>query len=158
MRHILATTVLLFGLAHTAQADIYVSYDSKNEPHYSDTPTPGSKLVSTSTPRVPTPATSAPAATPNASGGLPPGLAASNARITANQAQDAAARSVQQDLAAKRAADCTKAKERYEKSIRAERIYTDTESGREFMTTEEADAVRVRNKLAVEQNCGPASR
>lgn len=65
---------------------------------------------------------------------------------------------MQQDVAAKRAEECTKAKERYEKSIRAERIYTDTERGREFMSSAEADEVRVRNKLAVDKNCGPSGR
>jgi len=149
MRPLLVLTAALVLAPLAAQADVYRWVDTGGEVHYSDRPVEGAELVSTSSPRPPTPASEAPrriASTPDA------GTAVDE------QASREAARAVARDLAAKRAADCTEAKARYEKSLKARRIFRTLENGeREYLSDAEADQVRVANRAAMDSACGPST-
>jgi len=148
----LALIALAFLLAPLgAQADVYRWVDSRGEVHYSDRPVEGAVLVKTASPRPPSPSDAAPsrvAATPYVA---PP--------VSPEQATRAAGQAVAQDLARKRAEECTEAKARYEKSLQARRIFRTLENGeREYLTDAEADQVRVTNRAAMDAACGPAPR
>jgi len=147
-----ALIALAFVLApFCAQADVYRWTDATGEVHYSDRPVEGAVLVKTANPRPPSPGDSAPsrvAATPYVA---PP--------TSPEQATRDAEQAVAQDLAAKRARECTEAKARYEKSLQARRIFRTLENGeREYLTDAEADQVRVTNRATMDAACGPAPR
>lgn len=149
MRPLLLLTAVFVLLPLAARADVYRWVDAGGEVHYSDRPREGAELVRMTSPRPPSPADEAPrrvASTPDATAAVD------------EQASREAARAVAQDLAAKRAADCTDAKARYDKSLKARRIFRTLENGeREYLSDAEADQVRVANRAAMDAACGPST-
>jgi hypothetical protein len=77
--------------------------------------------------------------------------ASANARL----GQDAAKAAVEKDVGALRAEECKQAKEKYQKSIEAHRLYRVNQAGeREYFTDAEKDQARLSARLAVERSCG----
>lgn len=145
----LALALLLTPLA--AQADVYRWVDSNGQEHYSDQPVEGAELIRTTAPRPPSASRSAPVPTPAAS----PAASAPAGSVVASRDTE---RAVAKDLAAQRAKDCTEAKERYDKSLRARRIFRTLENGeREYLSDADADKVRVDNRTAMDTACGKAT-
>ena len=141
--------LVLIGASALAQADVYRWVDAQGEVHYSDRWVPGSVLIKVERPRAtPAAAASTQAAEQNR-------LAVTNDRINAQQAQNAAARAVQRDVQEARTAQCKEAKERYEKSIQARRIFRTGKDGeREYLSDAEADEWRLKARSEMQQACG----
>jgi hypothetical protein len=133
-----------------AQADVYRWVDARGEVHYSDRWVPGSELIKVERSRAtPAAAASARAAEQNR-------LAVTNDRITAQQAQNSDARAVQRDVQEARTSQCKEAKERYEKSVQARRIFrTGKEGEREYLTDAEADEWRLKARSEMQEACAP---
>ncbi len=142
-----------------ALADVYRSVDAQGHVLYSDSYTPGAELVRSGGSRnlpmsqgssltaAPKPAATPATATKTADG---PGQKADSQLATAD-----AARSVQSDLAKSRDEQCKDAKDRYEKSIAAHRLYTVAADGsRQFLSTDDIEKNRIQNKLQMDQLCG----
>jgi Domain of unknown function (DUF4124) len=148
-----AAVIVMIALAplSVAFADVYRSIDAQGHVLYSDTPTPGAQLVRTTGAHhslmsgfTDTPVASAKPAAPAAKG---------DDQHDA-KAEQAAARSVQNDVAQTRAEQCKKAQDAYEKSVQARRIYNVGADGeRTYLSDEEADKARVNNKLQVDELC-----
>lgn len=152
MRPLVLAALAFVLVPFCAQADVYRWTDPSGEVHYSDRPVEGAVLVKTANPRPPSPGDSAApsrvAATPYVA---PP--------TSPEQVTREAEQAVAQDLAARRARECTEAKARYEKSLQARRIFRTLENGeREYLTDAEADQVRVTNRATMDAACGPAPR
>ena len=141
----------LFALAALAMlrvvgaGEIYCNHEGKD---CSDRPWPGAVTVHTANAAEPQPAT-APADSP---GKAPPAPdSAANERLRA----DAQRNAVQKDVAATRAEQCKTAKEKYEKSIEARRLYRVGKDGeREYYTDAEADEARLTAKRDMDSACG----
>jgi len=141
----------LFALAALAMlrvvgaGEIYCNNQGKD---CSDRPWPGAIIVHTANPGEPQPAT-APADAPGKS---PPATdAAANDRLHAEAQRTA----VQKDVASARAEQCKSAKEKYEKSIEARRLYRMGKDGeREYYTDAEADEARLTAKRDMDSACG----
>jgi hypothetical protein len=144
------TTIVLIvaglaGLGVAGAGDIFCN----NQGHdCSDRWSPGATLVRTSA--APPPASAAPATSAAA-----PTDASANARL----GLDASRTAVQKDVSAARAEQCKQAKEKYEKSVEARRVYRMNSAGeREYLTDAEADQARLNARLEMERSCGnPAS-
>lgn len=146
MRHLISATLcalLLTAVCTTAQADVYRWKDAGGVWHYSDTPVPGAERVSgrakPPVPRAATPAVASAARQPVET--LPPPTSE-----TANQ--------VRQEVAQVRAEECKKAREAYDKSVRARRIYKTNEAGqRVYLNNAEADAARLAARSEMDSAC-----
>lgn len=155
MRKLLLILPLVASLGVAQAGDVYMTRDAQGNPHYSDKPIEGAELVSTGKPRPPTP----PAAEAARKATAQSQLAASNARISEQQAAANTAKTVQQDVADVRQKQCAEAKTRYEKSIQARRLYKELANGeREYLSDADADAMRVSNKQVMDEACGAAAR
>ena len=65
---------------------------------------------------------------------------------------------VQKDVNAVRAEQCKQAKEKYQKTITAHRLYKENKAGeRVYLTAEEIDQARLSDKLEVDRACGTPS-
>jgi hypothetical protein len=136
-------------LSHVAQADVYRWIDAQGRVQYSDRPIPGAERVSSSTKLPGGDATAAAAAAERDR------LKAAATQLQSQGAATAKQETVQQDVAAARADQCKQAQERYDKSVRARRIFRTNEKGeREFLTDADADAARITAKNAVNEACG----
>jgi hypothetical protein len=142
-----AVFAILSLLPLAAVADVYRSVDAQGHVLYSDTPTPGAERIrSSGTDHLIGAATPTPAARPApAAKANPPPDATRQAEV---------ARAVQSDVQQNRAEQCKKARDAYQKSVQARRIYNDGPDGeRQYLTDDEAEKVRVNNKLAVDELC-----
>lgn len=151
MRYLTARFLIIAALCGTGAAgagDIYCN----NQGHdCSDRPTPGSTMVRTtsSTPAAASEAPTPQSPTPGASNA--PVDAGANARLS----QDASRQAVQKDVAAARAAQCKDAKDKYEKSVAARRVYRMNKAGeREYLTDAETEQTRLNARLEMDQVCG----
>jgi len=73
----------------------------------------------------------------------------------ARLSQDASRTAVQKDVAATRAAQCKQAKDVYQKSVEARRVYRINKAGeREYLSDAEADQARLNARLDMERSCG----
>ncbi|MGH8209860.1 MAG: DUF4124 domain-containing protein [Steroidobacteraceae bacterium] len=153
LRPVAITALLVAGICGVAYADVYRWVDDHGEAHYTDRWVPGAELIKSSKPRPLTPDSSADRPlspdqnkTPTASqNGL------------SKQQQQAAEQAVRQDVAKTKEAQCKQAKDRYEKSIEARRLYKPAKDGdtdRQYMTDEEADAYRLQARNDVTLACG----
>lgn len=143
----LAIATALVGIISTAYADVYRSTDAQGHVQYSDRWVPGSTLIKSTTPRN---TTSTPA--PDQQDKQ---VAASNARIDEQLAQEEAERKVKQDVAANKAQQCKEATEAYDKAVRARRIIrAGKEAEREYLSEEEADAYRTQLLMRRREVCG----
>ena len=141
----------LFSLAALAMlrvvgaGEIYCNNQGKE---CSDRPWPGAITVHTPNPGEPQPA-STPAEAPGK--GAPAVDAAANDRLRAEAQRSA----VQKDVAATRAEQCKAAKEKYEKSIEARRLYRLGKDGeREYLSDAEVDEARLAAKQELDTACG----
>jgi hypothetical protein len=138
----------------TAQGgDVYKYVDSQGRTHYTDRPMPGAERVSAATQRPPEAAAKTYAQQQSTQNRQ---LADSNQRIAAQQGDARAREQVAKDLEATRAERCKKAREDYNRSIEARRMYKDGPNGtRTYLTDAEIAASRVEAQKAVESICGP---
>jgi hypothetical protein len=158
MRSVAITSLILAGICGVARADVFRWVDEHGEPHYSDRWVPGSELIKSSKPHPPGPDSGAAPRPVQQSK-----IAASAQNASAQVKEQASAQAVKKDVANARDAQCKKAKDRYEQSIQARRIYKpSTEKGgdREYMSDAEADAYRLQARNDVQDTCGsvPASQ
>ncbi len=135
----------LAGFGTASGGDIFCNNQGRD---CSDRWSPGATVVRTSA--APQSARAAPAP----SAGTPIDAGA-NARL----GLDASRTAVQKDVSAARAEQCKQAKEKYEKSVEARRVYRLNSAGeREYLTDAEADQGRLNARLEMERSCGnPAS-
>jgi hypothetical protein len=154
MRQAVATAILSLLPLCAAMGDIYRSVDAQGHVQYSDTPSPGAQLVSSSDPH---PASS-PAATPPAATSSPPPPPSRNEQISQRIAQQEAAEAVERDTSEAHSKQCKQAQQNYQQSIEARRLFKAGADGeRQYLTDDEADQQRVNNRLAMETACGDAS-
>jgi hypothetical protein len=136
------------ALASVAQAQVYKTVDANGQVHFTDrAPSDATQVRTPTPPKTPAaPAAPRPAATaPAASPGEAPPLPVSN-----TQSQQ-----VQRDVAAAREEQCKTARENYDKSVRAQRIYRVNDKGeREFLDGAAADAARLQHKAEMDSVCG----
>jgi hypothetical protein len=151
MRPAVAIAILAALPLSAALADVYRSVDAQGHVLYSDTPTPGSILVRVTNPqqaRALFQSSAPPAAAKPTS---PP---AKSSDATDQIARQDATRSVQADVASNRADQCKKATDVYEHAVSARRIYNEMPNGeRTYLSDEQADAMRVNAKLAMDEAC-----
>ena len=150
MRYPTTLFLIVAGLAGSGAAsagDIFCNNQGRD---CSDRWSPGATVVRTSAPpqsarTAPGPATSA--ATPTDAG--------ANARLGLEASRTA----VQKDVGTARAEQCKQAREKYEKSVEARRVYRMNSAGeREYLTDAETDQARLNARLEMERSCGnPAS-
>lgn len=155
MRRVLAISALVLAAAGTAQADVYRFVDAQGRIQYSDRWVPGSELIKTSDRNR---ATNSEAAAAQRAAEQNK-LAVSNDRIAAQQAQHNAADAVRRDVAATRGEQCKKAKEVYEKSVQARRLYKVGKDGeREYLTDSQADEQRLQARMEMQNACGSGTK
>jgi len=148
MRRISVTALLLAGAFSIAQADVYRWVDEKGEPHYSDQWMPGSEVIKTGKAHPPGADNAAPFNEQKA-------LSAFNKNVDTQLRQEANAKAVQQDLAAKRAKQCKEATAAYNQAITARVVYKEGKDGeRTFLSDADADKYREQVRQAVQDNCG----
>jgi hypothetical protein len=152
MRKILCITAALFvaGSAFAA-GEVWRWKDSNGTWHYSDQPQPGAELVRRSG-RVDTPAAAAPGAAPAPA--VPPGTTAT----VPLPVSDAVAAEVRQDAAARKADQCKKAEESYQKAMTA-RVFprTDANGNQTFLTSAEIDTFRLQARAVRDTACAPGA-
>ncbi|HEX4377351.1 MAG TPA: DUF4124 domain-containing protein [Steroidobacteraceae bacterium] len=156
MRLTAAIAIVALLPLSSAMADVYRSVDAQGHVLYSDSPTPGAELIRGGRSNVPISQTSSLTAAPK-----PAAMPAKTADASPTQnaesqvAADNAARTVKNDVAQQRAEQCKQAKDAYNKSITARRIYNVAPDGtRTYLTDAEAEKNRVDNKLQMDQLCG----
>lgn len=148
MRRILAITFLVLATAGTASADVYRSVDAKGNAIFTDRWVPGSTRVKVDRSRTNSEAAALQRNTEQSK------LAVSNDRIAAQQSEQSAADAVRQDVAGVRNEQCKQAKERYEKSIQARRLYRTGKDGeREYLSDVQADEERLQARMSMQQVC-----
>lgn len=151
MRPVVAILILISLPVCASMADIYRSVDAQGHVQYSDTPSPGAQLVSTSDSR-------ALASSSGSDASRTPSLASHGEQINQDLAQQAAARAVEKDTSDVRSKQCKQAQQIYQQSIEARRLYKVGSDGeRQYLTDDEADQQRVNNRLAMETACAGAS-
>ena len=153
MRYVMLLSVLAIGAGATGAVragDIYCNNQGRD---CSDRPSPGATFVGSTSVQVP--ASSAPAAPPASNGAAAPAVdAAANARLSA----DASRAAVQKDVAASHADQCKAAKDKYQKSIDARRLYRMNKDGeREYLSDSELEQARLNARLEMERACGSPS-
>lgn len=146
MRRAVAIAILI-PLLGAARADIYRSVDAQGHVQYSDTPSPGAELVYSGDPRS---ATSSTASEPSKL----PSWAQRSEQISHSIASQAAARDVERDTNDAHSKQCQQARQMYQQSINARRLYKLGEDGeRQYMSDDEAGEQRVKYKLAMDTAC-----
>lgn len=146
---VLSLLALALGASSAARAgDIYCNNQGKD---CSDRPSPGAQFKGSTSMQAPAPsatATSSSSAAPNPAGNTP---------VTAPD-QAATRAAVQKDVAASRAEQCKAAKEKYQQSIDARRLYRVNKAGeREYLSDNEFDQARLNARLEMERACGNPS-
>jgi hypothetical protein len=145
---LLALALGTAGAAHTG--DIYCNNQGKD---CSDRPTPGAQFKGSTYSQAA--ASSAPAAPVSSSSSSTP---ATDAAADARLSQDASRAAVQKDVAATRAEQCKAAKDKYQQSIEARRLYRVNKAGeREYLSDNEFDQARLNARLEMERACGNPS-
>jgi hypothetical protein len=148
LRPVSITALILAGAFTLAQADVYRWVDPSGQAHYSDQWMPGSEVIKTDKSHPPGANSAARAAEQKS-------LTAASNRISAELADQANARAVQQDVARTRDAQCKAAKDRYMQAIESRRVYKEDKSGeRSYLSDAEADAYREMARKAVQDRCG----
>jgi hypothetical protein len=150
MRLTTAIAILIWLPLSGALADVYRSVDAQGHVQYSDTPTPGAELIRINNGRFPI--RSVPVASTSTAKSST--AAQSGDQIHQQLEREAAARSVQNDVAQTRADQCKKATDAYNGSVQARRIYKTGPNGEhEFLTDDEADKQRLTYKLQMDSAC-----
>jgi hypothetical protein len=148
-----AAVAAVFGCALAQAGDIYKYVDASGKMLYTDKPMPGAVLESATAKRPPEVSqrdTAAAQATTNSQ------LNASNQRIADAQGNQRAAEAVAKDLETTRLDRCKKAREAYDNSIQARRLYRDSKDGqREYLNDAEIAQSRVDARKQMDAICGP---
>ena len=157
MLRTIAISSLLFagGVSVANAADVFRWVDDHGGVHYSDQWVPGSEVVKSSRPH--------PSST---SSEAPHPQKTLNAPSAPSQSTQTAEKAVKQDVAKIRDQQCKDAKERYDKSIEARRIYKtvggdkakDGNEDRQYLTDQEADAYRVKARQDMDEACGKSAK
>ena len=147
MRYPTALSLVIAALCASGAVlagDIYCNNQGRD---CSDRPSPNATVVHING-NVPIPSD----APPPSSSAPPSGVANADAQL-----KDAATRqAVQKDVNAVRAEQCKAAKEKYQKTITAHRLYKENKAGeRVYLTDAEIDQARISDKLEVDRACGP---
>jgi hypothetical protein len=142
----------LLGASLASAADVWRWVDASGEVHYSDRWVPGSVLIKVEQNRAnPDAAAAARSAEQNR-------VAVSNDRVNAQQSQNAETVAIRREVAEARTEQCKTAKERYEKSIQARRIFKTGKDGeREYLTDAQADEWRLQARVEMQQACNASS-
>lgn len=150
---ILAVISGVLACAAAQAGDVYKVVDERGNATYTDKPVPGAVRVSTGEQR-PAEVSQRNFAAQQAANTSQ--LNASNQRVADAQTNARIAQTVAADLKATQAERCKKARDEYNSSIQARRIYRENESGqREFLNDAEIAAARVSALKNVEAICGP---
>ncbi|HUQ12002.1 MAG TPA: DUF4124 domain-containing protein [Steroidobacteraceae bacterium] len=160
MRHIKILAVAAGLLAGTliqvdlAQAgDVYKYVDERGNTMYTDKPMPGSVRVSSGAQLPPEVQQRASAAQQTANTNQ---VNNTNQRAADNQSNQRVASQVAKDLESTRADRCKKARDQYQASLNARRIYRENDKGeREFLDEKQMAQARVDTLKEVEAICGP---
>jgi hypothetical protein len=150
-------TLLLATAAYSpdAGANVYEWKDSQNQLHYTDRPPPpGATLVSIrpSYSAVKRPST-------DSSGDAPRPAAPPRASEPNSSEPQTVREQVQQDVAQKRAEQCEKATERYNKYIASRALFKEGPNGeRVYLSEQELEAARVNAKRELDAVCAEAQR
>jgi hypothetical protein len=155
MRHIKILAVIAGVLAcAVAQAgDVYKYVDERGNTMYTDKPMPGAVRVSAATQRPPEVQERTAAARQTANTNQ---VNSANQRFADDQSNQRAAAQVAKDLADSRMERCKKAREQYQASLDARKIYRDKPGGeREYLSENEAAQARVDARKNVDAICGP---
>jgi len=154
--HQLKTLAVVAGILACASVhagDVYKYVDERGTTLYTDKPIPGAVRVSTGTQRPPEVAQrnySAAQAATNSQ------LNAVNQRVADSKDNSRVAATVAKDLESSRAERCKKARDDYNTSIVARRMYRTGANGeREYMSEAELAQQRMNSAKAVEAICGP---
>jgi Skp family chaperone for outer membrane proteins len=139
---IASTLALGFGLS--AAADVWKYVDPQGQVQYSDRWVPGSELIKGER--------NHPSNTPSDESKK---LKDASGQISDQLTQQATQRAVQKDVTAARSEQCKQARDHYQKTIEARRIFRTGKDGeREYLTDDEADQERLRSRTDMEQVCG----
>ena len=146
MRPLLSVAFLALIAGSASAGDIYCQKQGKD---CSDRPSPGAEYI-----RAQVRKPDAPSDNPA------PAKPAGSASPAASPAAAAATRqAVQKDMTQARAEECKKARDTYQQSLTARRIYrTNKEGEREYLSDTEADQLRMNAKLNMDQSCGSGSQ
>ena len=146
MRPLLSVAFLALIAGSASAGDIYCQKQGKD---CSDRPSPGAEYIRAQVRKPDAPADNpAPAK---------PATAASTAPSPSTAA--AARQTVQKDMDQARAEECKKARDTYQQSLTARRIYRTNKDGeREYLSDTEADQLRMNAKLNMDQSCGSGSQ
>jgi hypothetical protein len=151
MRYVTVLSLLTLALGAsgaTRAGDIYCNNQGKD---CSDRPTPGAQFKGSTYTQA-----SAPSAPATSSSSAAPNPAGNTSATAPDQAATRAA--VQKDVAASRAEQCKAAKEKYQQSIDARRLYRVNKAGeREYLSDNEFDQARLNARLEMERACGNPS-
>jgi len=151
MRRAIVIAILIGLPLGAALADVFRSVDADGHVQYSDTPTPGAQLVRMNTQRAPIPPSPSPAPGSAPKAGT---VAQSGDQIHQQLEHEDAARAVQNDLAQTRVTQCKKARDAYNQSVQARRLYrTAADGSREYLSDDEADKQRLANKVEMDEAC-----
>ncbi len=148
MRRIAVAFLIVTGTCALAQADVYRWVDEKGEPHYSDQWVPGSQVIKTGKVH--------PAGADSGSHyNDQKTLTAFNKSVSTEQKDATNTKAVQQDVAAKRAAQCKEATAAYNQAITARVVYKNGADGdRSYLSEADADKYREQVRQAVQDYCG----
>ena len=146
MRPLLSVAFLALIAGSASAGDIYCQKQGKD---CSDRPSPGAEYIRAQVRKPDAPSDNpAPAK---------PATAASTAPSPSTAA--AARQTVQKDMDQARAEECKKARDTYQQSLTARRIYRTNKDGeREYLSDTEADQLRMNAKLNMDQSCGSGSK
>ena len=148
MRHPPALSLVIAALAACGAASAGEIYCDNQGRDCSDRPGPNSIEVHVKS--APVGAANEPAP-PADSAARKPVDASANAELK----DDASRQAVQKDVAAKRADDCKNARDKYQQSIQAHRIYKLNKAGeREYLSDSELDQARLNSRLEMDRTCG----
>jgi len=150
MRRAAAIVILsCLPLCAVFSANIYRSVDAQGNVKYSDTPSPGAVLVSTTDAQVADSDSSAKSVTDGNAD-----VVASGDAIHQRLLQQAAARAVQKDTAQARAQQCKAAQDAYERSIEAHKLYKVGKDGaREYLDDDQIQQERINDRLTMQAAC-----
>lgn len=146
MRPLLPIALLTLVSAAATAGDIYCLNKGRD---CSDRPSPGAEYVHT-VERRPDAAPPEPPPAPKA--------VAANTPAAQPEATSATRQAFQKDLDQARTEQCKKAREAYQQSLAARRIYRTNKDGeREYLSDTEADQLRLNARIEMERSCGPGS-
>jgi hypothetical protein len=150
---VLAVIAGLLACAVAQAGDVYKYVDERGNTMYTDKPMPGAVRVSAGVQRPPEVQQRASAAQQTTNTNQVNGT---NQRFNENQTNQRVAAQVSKDLEATRMERCKKAREQYQASLNARKIYRDKPGGeREYLDENEAAQARVDARKDVDAICGP---